>query len=288
MSSSQLIGSVVSLWRYPVKSMMGEELTSAEVTKFGLLGDRAYAVLDVESGKVASAKNPKKWPNLFSFRAAYIESPRVGEEIPPIRITLPDGIMVRSDDADVDATLSRALGREVALSRSTAKPSLEEYWPNIEGLTHKDAVTDEPIPEGTFFDAAVVHVLSTTTIDVLRAAYPEGRFEVRRFRPNIVLQTPSKREDFIENGWADGALAIGSQLCLNVTGPCHPENCGEAQQGRRGGLCVSRQGGQHKKRRLGDFRAGHQRGSSLETAKRDPRSGRSAGGARRALLLRWP
>jgi uncharacterized protein len=97
---------------------------------------------------------------------------------------------------------------------------LEEYWPNIEGLTHKDAVTDEPIPEGTFFDAAVVHVLSTTTIDVLRAAYPEGRFEVRRFRPNIVLQTASKREDFIENGWVDGALAIGSQLCLNVTGPC--------------------------------------------------------------------
>src|SRR2546428_298127 len=90
MSSSQLVGSVVSLWRYPVKSMMGEELDAAEVTKFGLLGDRAYAVLDVETGKVASAKNPKKWPNLFSFRAAYIESPRVGEEIPPIRITLPD------------------------------------------------------------------------------------------------------------------------------------------------------------------------------------------------------
>src|SRR5437763_14009358 len=116
MSSSQLVGSVVSLWRYPVKWMRGEELNAAEVTKFGLLGDRAYAVLDVETGKVASAKNPKKWPNLFSFRAAYIESPRVGEEIPPIRITLPDGIMVRSDDADVDATLSRALGREVALS----------------------------------------------------------------------------------------------------------------------------------------------------------------------------
>jgi uncharacterized protein YcbX len=200
--------------------MMGEELNAAEVTKFGLLGDRAYAVVDVETGKVASAKNPKKWPNLFSFRAAYIEPPRMGEEIPPIRITLPDGTIVRSDDADVDATLSRALGREVKLSRSAAKPSLEEYWPNIEGLTHKDAVTDEPIPEGTFFDAAVVHVLSTTTIDVLRAAYPEGRFEVRRFRPNVVLQTASKREDFIENGWADGALAIGSQVCLNVTGPC--------------------------------------------------------------------
>src|SRR5207244_11996932 len=126
MSSSQLIGSVVSLWRYPVKSMMGEELTSAEVTKFGLLGDRAYAVLDVETGKVASAKNPKKWPNLFSFRAAYIESPRVGEEIPPIRITLPDGIMVRSDDAAVDASLSRSHGHELVFSVSTATPSLQD------------------------------------------------------------------------------------------------------------------------------------------------------------------
>ena len=220
MSSSQLVGSVVSLWRYPVKSMMGEELNAAEVTKFGLLGDRAYAVVDVETGKVASAKNPKKWPNLFSFRAAYVEPPRVGEEIPPVRITLPDGTIVRSDNAEVNATLSQAMGRQVKLSRSAAKPSLEEYWPNIDGLTHRDAVTDEPIPEGTFFDAAVVHVLSTTTIDVLRAAYPEGRFEVRRFRPNVVLQTASKRGDFIENGWADGALAIGSQLCLNVTGPC--------------------------------------------------------------------
>jgi MOSC domain-containing protein len=220
MSASQLIGSVVSLWRYPVKSMMGEELNAAEVTKFGLLGDRVFAVVDVETGKVASAKNPKKWPNLFSFRAAYIEPPRVGEEIPPVRITLPDGTMVRSDDANVDATLSRVLGREVKLSRSTAKASLEEYWPNIEGLTHKDAVTDEPIPEGTFFDAAVMHVLSTETIDVLRAAYPEGRFEVRRFRPNVVLQTASKREDFIENGWTNGKLAIGSQVWLNVTGPC--------------------------------------------------------------------
>src|SRR5437899_11254939 len=122
MSSSQLIGSVVSLWRYPVKSMMGEELTSAEVTKFGLLGDRAYAVLDVETGKVTSAKNPKKWHNLFSFRAAYIESPRAGEDIPPIRITRPDGIMVRRYDDELDANLSRELESEITLSSTTKKP----------------------------------------------------------------------------------------------------------------------------------------------------------------------
>src|SRR3989442_1100595 len=96
MSSSQLIGSVVSLWRYPVKSMMGEELNAAEVTKFGLLGDRAYAVLDVETGKVASAKNPKKWPNLFSFRAAYSLSRRtVRSEALPAKYCVADAFKTR-------------------------------------------------------------------------------------------------------------------------------------------------------------------------------------------------
>src|SRR5438046_8925998 len=104
MSSAQLVGSLVSLWRYPVKSMMVEELDAAEVTKVALLGDRAYAVLDVETGKVASAKNPKKWPNLFSFRAAYIESPRVGEEIQPVRLTVAHGALAGSHADGIDAT----------------------------------------------------------------------------------------------------------------------------------------------------------------------------------------
>ena len=66
------IGSVVSLWRHPVKSMMGEELNASAVTERGLLGDRAYALVDSSDGKVVSAKNPKKWPNLFDFRATFI------------------------------------------------------------------------------------------------------------------------------------------------------------------------------------------------------------------------
>ncbi len=65
------IGTVAALWRYPVKSMMGEELNSAEVTERGLLGDRAYALVDVETGKIASAKNPRKWPTLFEHRAVF-------------------------------------------------------------------------------------------------------------------------------------------------------------------------------------------------------------------------
>src|SRR5437764_12120118 len=86
-----VLGSIVALWRYPVKSMLGEELNATEVTERGLLGDRALALVDAETGKVASAKNPRRWPNLFDFRAAYIEGPRESGSLPPVRITFPDG-----------------------------------------------------------------------------------------------------------------------------------------------------------------------------------------------------
>jgi hypothetical protein len=70
-------GSVVALWRYPVKSMMGEELNATEVTEGGLVGDRQFAVVDPTTGKVAGAKNPRKWGNFFDFRAAYVEPPQI-------------------------------------------------------------------------------------------------------------------------------------------------------------------------------------------------------------------
>src|SRR5437763_538456 len=109
------LGSVVSLWRYPVKSMMGEELNAAVVTERGLLGDRAYALVDSSDGKVASAKNPRKWPRLFDFRAAFVDTPRPGAKVPPVRVTLPDGAAVTGEQGDVNQVLSRALGREVTL-----------------------------------------------------------------------------------------------------------------------------------------------------------------------------
>src|SRR5438067_4230644 len=90
------IGSVVGLWRYPVKSMMGEELNAAEVTERGLVGDRQFAVVDASTGKVAGAKTPRKWGNFFDFRAAYIESPQRGSSLPAVRVTLPDGSVVPS------------------------------------------------------------------------------------------------------------------------------------------------------------------------------------------------
>jgi uncharacterized protein YcbX len=109
---------VVGLWRYPVKSMLGEELNAAEVTERGLVGDRQFAVVDRETGKIAGAKNPRKWGNFFDFRAAYTEPPRAGSELPEVRLTLPDGSHATSDQPDLEQTLSQALGREVAFARA--------------------------------------------------------------------------------------------------------------------------------------------------------------------------
>src|SRR6266568_3655844 len=216
------VGSVVSLWRYPVKSMMGEELNAADITKRGLLGDRAYALVDSSDGKVASAKNPRKWPQLFDFRAALKDTPRTAGEVPPVRITLPDGTVIDSEHPDVNWILSKVLKRDVKLSasRDLHTATAEEYWPDIEGLEHRDTLTDFGLPEGTFFDCAVLHLLTTATLDKLRVLYPQGRFEVRRFRPNLVVETANAEKDFVENAWIGQTLAIGEAVRLTITGPC--------------------------------------------------------------------
>ncbi len=215
------VGSVGSLWRYPVKSMMGEELNAIAVTERGLLGDRAYALMDPSTGKVVSAKNPRKWSNLFEFSAAYTEPPRLGEKFPPVQITLPENTIVTTGQSDIDQTLSAALSREVTLSASAPEtPTLEEYWPDVEGLDHKETVTEEDMPPETFFDFAVIHVLTTATIERLRELYPEGRFEVRRFRPNIVVESASDERTFIENSWIGRTLTLGDEVRLSIDGPC--------------------------------------------------------------------
>jgi uncharacterized protein YcbX len=233
-SKQKVLGAVVSLWRYPVKSMMGEELNATEVNTGGLLGDRAYALVDGSDGKVASAKNPRKWPQLFDFRAALADAPTAGVKVPPVHITLPDGTIVNSEQPDLHQILSKVFGREVTLhatvqghqgaiesaSADLRTATAEEYWPDIDGLDHRDTVTDFALPEGTFFDCAFVHLLSTATLDRLRALYPQGRFEVRRFRPNIVVETANDEKDFVENAWIGQTLTIGDAVRLSVTGPC--------------------------------------------------------------------
>jgi uncharacterized protein YcbX len=217
-------GSVVALWRYPVKSMMGEELNSSEVTDRGLLGDRQFAIVDRATGKVGGAKNPRKWGNFFDFRAAYAEAPKLGGRISPVRITLPDGEVVSNDRADLEQILSHAFGREIAFveARTAGMTSgvAEEYWPDMAGLEYRDTVTDFELPAGTFFDSAVMHLLTTSTIDQLRELYPQGRIEARRFRPNIVVSTGSEDPGFVENDWIGRTVVIGATVRLAITEQC--------------------------------------------------------------------
>jgi uncharacterized protein YcbX len=215
------LGSVVSLWRYPVKSMMGEELNATEVTERGLLGDRAYALVDSSDGKAATAKNPRKWPLLFDFRATVMGPERAATKAPSVRIVLPDGTIATSGQGDLNQILSKALNREVTLGAAQrGAVDAEEYWPDMDGLDHRDTVTDFTLPEGTYFDVAMVHLLTTATLDRLRELYPQGRFEVRRFRPNIVVQLGSGEKSFAENAWVGHTLAIGTAVRLKITSPC--------------------------------------------------------------------
>jgi uncharacterized protein YcbX len=214
------VGRLASLHRYPVKSMMGEELNAARVTPRGLFGDRAYALRDAETSMVVSAKNPRKWPNLFQYRATYVSPPETESSLPAVRVTLPDGKLAVSSNSGFAGMLSGSLGRSVTLmSAAPQGAQLEEYWPDFDGLAHRDLVTDEAMPPGTFFDLAVLHLLTTGTLEKLRELYPAGRFEPRRFRPNLIIDTGDQK-DFIENGWIGKTLSIGPEVKLEVTGPC--------------------------------------------------------------------
>lgn len=213
-------GRVVGIWRYPVKSMMGEELNATAVTKRGLLGDRAFALLDVTTGKVASAKNPRRWPTLFDFRASYIEPPAEERPLPPVRITFPDGQSLTSHQVDLDARLSAVVERAVRLARTGAGAATAEgYWPDHDWLSARDEVFDFPLPPGTFFDGATVHLVTTATIDQLRSLAPASRFEVARFRPNFVIETADSRYGFVERDWVGRTLSLGD-VQLRIDGPC--------------------------------------------------------------------
>ena len=104
---------------------MGEELNATDVTERGLLGDRAYALVDGETGKVASAKFPRKWLTLFDHRAAFVNVPRPGEQPPPVRITLPDGKVVSSEEGALIGSCRRTLA---GMSRSPRRRRRRRAW----------------------------------------------------------------------------------------------------------------------------------------------------------------
>ncbi|MDU0206398.1 MOSC domain-containing protein [Paenibacillus sp. MAH-36] len=213
---------VVSLWRYPVKSMMGEELNATDVTEKGIVGDRKYALIDTSTGKLANAKNPQKWPNMFDYRAAYVEPPQDPMELPAVRITFPDGSWGLTTDGDINQRLTDKLNRPVEIAKTSSKTvdvQFEGYIPDIEGLDNKKTVFTRSSPEGTFFDIDIVHLLTTASINKMRELIPESRIEVRRFRTNIVIDVPNE-EGFVENSWIGKTVRLGKEVVLEITQPC--------------------------------------------------------------------
>jgi len=208
------MGEVVWLGRYPVKSMLGEDLAEAGLGVSGVDGDRRLALLDRETGLVASAKNPRKWRVLLSMSAVLLPDGHVA-------VTLPGGGSVRDDDSLVDAWLSEAVGRPVRLAHSRPEGALlERLTPPVEVAagTMTTGSLAAGTPGDTFVDFAAVHVVTTATLDALGRAHPAGAVDVRRFRPNIVVRMLDD-EPFAENTWPGHTLSIGAHAELRVVAP---------------------------------------------------------------------
>lgn len=208
------LGTVAVLRRYPVKSMLGEELRAADVTARGLAGDRGLALVHHETGKVASAKNPRLWRDLLKLAAT------VG---PDVKIAFPDGTVMSSTDPGIDAALSAFLDLEVTLA--TAPPpglSLDRADPEQVLRDGIDAPVEVAVidqlgaaaPEGTFFDYAPLHLITTSTLDWIASLSPRGTIELERYRPNLVISTEA--EGHPEDDWVGRDLRIGPELAVRV------------------------------------------------------------------------
>ena len=226
------VGAITTLSRFPVKSMQGERLATAELTTSGFVGDRAYALVETDTGKVLSGKTPRLGSLLLGCRAAFVEPPESGDALPPVRITLPDGTSVTSDATEADAALSSLLGREVTLQRAAPDDfTIDHEHPDLADLDpegHRNTVTESrlgaaffaqagvpsPVAAGSFFDLFPVSVLTTSTLAQLQTLSPESRFDARRFRMNVVVDTAAS--GFVENAWLGRSLQLGADARLTI------------------------------------------------------------------------
>ncbi len=229
------VGRISQVWRFPVKSMLGETVTEVELAAGGLVGDRAYAMVDEETGKVVSAKSVRDFPDLFRCRAEFREPPLSGSDPPPVSISLPDGSSVTSSDPDSDEALSRFFGRRVRLtSQAPEDYTIDQFHPDIEGADPprlRNTVTEEhlgaaffgsinapsPVAVGALFDLFPVSVLTSSTLEKLGQLSPGSRFDSRRFRMNVVVETVEP--GFVENEWVGRALTLEDGPTLRVAMP---------------------------------------------------------------------
>lgn len=245
-----VIGKVREIWRYPVKSMGGEQLNSCTVGLFGIPGDRGWALRDEAAGEIRGAKY---LPELMQCSSRYREQPKDGK-IPHVDIILPDGTQVGSDDPLISFYLSELLGRAVSLcplqpasnkahyrraqpgasvmSRLSRFKVLRPHLGTLIRLAGLEQTSrqlfsrkpNEPLPDfsaipselfeftsppGTYFDLATIHLLTTSSLATMARLNPTAAWDVRRFRPNFLIETGCDIEGLVEAGWSGQMLQLG-------------------------------------------------------------------------------
>jgi uncharacterized protein len=225
------VGVVQQIRRYPVKSMGGEVLETAEFADSGLLGDRAWALRDEKDGGIRGAK---KFPALMSCTAVYSDEP-IAAGSSAAEIQLPDGSRVSTGDADVAERISKLLDHPVTLWPLLPADALDHYRRGAVASDDVEAdlratfarTADEPLPDlsvfppelfeyesppGTYFDAYPLLVMSQASLDTMQSRAPESVFDVRRFRPNVVLSETAAGAEFPEIDWCGRQIRVGEAL----------------------------------------------------------------------------
>lgn len=212
----QNVGRVELLRRYPVKSMLGEEQESLTVHERGVGGDRAWAVFDTDTGKVASAKRPKLWRKLLQCMATSTDH--------SVQVMLPDGTRHRAGEPKLDDALSALTGRRVRLIDTPPDGAeIDRAYPEVALAQGLDSDVEYSIltlgggaPPGTFLDYAALHLITSATLDRITALVPGDAIEIVRYRPNVVIRAPAGVSGFVENAWLDGVVRIGTEVAVRV------------------------------------------------------------------------
>ncbi|MBW2242393.1 MAG: MOSC domain-containing protein [Deltaproteobacteria bacterium] len=224
------LGRITSLHRHPVKSLGGEDRSSVFLGAGGIPGDRSWAVRDEQRGGIQGGK---KIPALMDCTAQFLEEPKEGQ-IPAPEIRLSSGESFLADAADAASRLGACVGREVTIWPLVPAEALDHYRraapddPDLEKELRAifGRRPDEPLPDlgkfppelmqyesppGTYFDAFPLLLMTTNSLASMQKAHPESRFDVRRFRPNLVIDTEDD-EPFPELAWAGRRLRIGGAI----------------------------------------------------------------------------
>ena len=232
------MNAVTRIFRYPAKSMLGEELGEAEVTAAGLLGDRGWAVRDEVRGGIRGAK---KIGGLMRLSARYLAPPSERNATPHIEIATPTGERFSSADPDVHERLSAALDHPVTLFPLQPPTDLDHYR---RGPAESDdflaemrqifgRLEDEPLPDlsvfppeilefesppGTYLDAFPLLILTTGSLRHLQSLVPDSTIDVRRFRPNLLVDLDNG-EPWPELEWVGQRVRVGTAV-LEIVAPC--------------------------------------------------------------------